>query len=129
MTNNNENNAKLSIDIQDDNCVVNLEGNTDILLSGIVAAIHAIIKQLMLDYDKNDFDTEGMNENDFEFCITAMVLAYIMDNFDDTVKEIRQDVEEAEESTDTPIIPNENINSLNFNVFENSEDNNDWRNK
>lgn len=125
MTNNNENNAKLSIDIQDDNCVVNLEGNTDILLSGIVAAIHAIIKQLMLDYDKNDFDTEGMNENDFEFCITAMVLAYIMDNFDDTVKEIRQDVEEAEESTDTPIIPNENINSLNFNVFENSEDNND----
>lgn len=125
MTNNNENNAKLSIDIQDDNCVVNLEGNTDILLSGIVAAIHAIIKQLMLDYDKNDFDTEGMNENDFEFCITAMVLAYIMDNFDDTVKEIRQDVEEAKESTDTPIIPNENINSLNFNVFENSEDNND----
>lgn len=125
MTNNNENNAKLSIDIQDDNCVVNLEGNTDILLSGIVAAIRAIIKQLMLDYDKNDFDTEGMNENDFEFCITAMVLAYIMDNFDDTVKEIRQDVEEAEESTDTPIIPNENINSLNFNVFENSEDNND----
>ena len=129
MTNNNENNAKLSIDIQEDNCVVNLDGNTDILLSGIVAAIHAIIKQLMLDYDKNDFDTEGMNENDFEFCITAMVLAYIMDNFDDTVKEIRQDVEEAEESTDTPIIPNENINSLNFNVFENSEDNNDWRNK
>lgn len=125
MTNNNENNAKLSIDIQEDNCVVNLDGNTDILLSGIVAAIHAIIKQLMLDYDKNDFDTEGMNENDFEFCITAMVLAYIMDNFDDTVKEIRQDVEEAEESTDTPIIPNENINSLNFNVFENSEDNND----
>lgn len=125
MTNNNENNAKLSIDIQEDNCVVNLEGNTDILLSGIVAAIHAIIKQLMLDYDKNDFDTEGMNENDFEFCITAMVLAYIMDNFDDTVKEIRQDVEEAKESTDTPIIPNENINSLNFNVFENSEDNND----
>jgi hypothetical protein len=125
MTNNNENNAKLSIDIQEDNCVVNLDGNTDILLSGIVAAIHAIIKQLMLDYDKNDFDTEGMDENDFEFCITAMVLAYIMDNFDDTVKEIRQDVEEAEESTDTPIIPNENINSLNFNVFENSEDNND----
>ena len=125
MTNNNENNAKLSIDIQEDNCVVNLDGNTDILLSGIVAAIHAIIKQLMLDYDKNDFDKEGMNENDFEFCITAMVLAYIMDNFDDTVKEIRQDVEEAEESTDTPIIPNENINSLNFNVFENSEDNND----
>lgn len=125
MTNNNENNAKLSIDIQEDNCVVNLDGNTDILLSGIVAAIRAIIKQLMLDYDKNDFDTEGMNENDFEFCITAMVLAYIMDNFDDTVKEIRQDVEEAEESTDTPIIPNENINSLNFNVFENSEDNND----
>lgn len=125
MTNNNENNAKLSIDIQEDNCVVNLDGNTDILLSGIVAAIHAIIKQLMLDYDKNDFDTEGMNEDDFEFCTTAMVLAYIMDNFDDTVKEIRQDVEEAEESTDTPIIPNENINSLNFNVFENSEDNND----
>lgn len=125
MTNNNENNAKLSIDIQDDNCVVNLDGNTDILLSGIVAAIHAIIKQLMLDYDENDFDTEGMNENDFEFCITAMVLAYIMDNFDDAVKEIRQDVEEMEESTDTPIVPNENINSLNFNVFENSEDNND----
>jgi hypothetical protein len=125
MTNNNENNAKLSIDIQDDNCVVNLEGNTDILLSGIVAAIHAIIKQLMLDYDENDFDTEGMNETDFEFCITAMVLAYIMDNFDDAVKEIRQDVEEVEESTDTPIVPNENINSLNFNVFENSEDNND----
>lgn len=125
MTNNNENNAKLSIDIQDDNCVVNLEGNTDILLSGIVAAIHAIIKQLMLDYDENDFDTEGMNESDFEFCITAMVLAYIMDNFDDAVKEIRQDVEEVEESTDTPIVPNENINSLNFNVFENSEDNND----
>lgn len=125
MTNNDENNAKLSIDIQDDNCVVNLEGNTDILLSGIVAAIHAIIKQLMLDYDENDFDTEGMNENDFEFCITAMVLAYIMDNFDDAVKEIRQDVEEVEESTDTPIVPNENINSLNFNVFENSEDNND----
>ena len=125
MTNNNENNAKLSIDIQEDNCVVNLEGNTDILLSGIVSAIHAIIKQLMLDYYKNDFDTEGMNENDFEFCITAMVLAYIMDNFDDTVKEIRQDVEEAKESTDTPIIPNENINSLNFNVFENSEDNNE----
>jgi hypothetical protein len=125
MTNNNENNAKLSIDIQDDNCVVNLEGNTDILLSGIVAAIHAIIKQLMLDYDENDFDTEGMNETDFEFCITAMVLAYIMDNFDDAVKEIRQDVEELEESNDTPIVPNENINSLNFNVFENSEDNND----
>lgn len=125
MTNNDENNAKLSIDIQDDNCVVNLEGNTDILLSGIVAAIHAIIKQLMLDYDENDFDTEGMNENDFEFCITAMVLAYIMDNFDDAVKEIRQDVEEVEETTDTPIVPNENINSLNFNVFENSEDNND----
>lgn len=125
MTNNNDNNAKLSIDIQDDNCVVNLDGNTDILLSGIVAAIHAIIKQLMLDYDENDFDTEGMNESDFEFCITAMVLAYIMDNFDDAVKEIRQDVEEVEESTDTPIIPNENINSLNFNVFENSEDNND----
>ena len=125
MTNNNENNAKLSIDIQDDNCVVNLEGNTDILLSGIVAAIHAIIKQLMLDYDENDFDTEGMNENDFEFCITAMVLAYIMDNFDDAVKEIRQDVEEVEETTDTPIVSNENINSLNFNVFENSEDNND----
>lgn len=125
MTNNNENNAKLSIDIQEDNCVVNLDGNTDILLSGIVAAIHAIIKQLMLDYDENDFDTEGMNESDFEFCITAMVLAYIMDNFDDAVKEIRQDVEEVEESTDTPIVPNENINSLNFNVFENSEDNND----
>ena len=125
MTNNNENNAKLSIDIQDDNCVVNLDGNTDILLSGIVAAIHAIIKQLMLDYDENDFDTEGMNENDFEFCITAMVLAYIMDNFDDAVKEIRQDVEEVKENTDTPIVPNENINSLNFNVFENSEDNND----
>lgn len=125
MTNNNENNAKLSIDIQDNNCVVNLEGNTDILLSGIVAAIHAIIKQLMLDYDENDFDTEGMNEDDFEFCITAMVLAYIMDNFDDAIKEIRQDIEEVEESTDTPIIPNENINSLNFNVFENSEDNND----
>ena len=125
MTNNNENNAKLSIDIQDDNCVVNLDGNTDILLSGIVAAIHAIIKQLMLDYDENDFDTEGMNESDFEFCITAMVLAYIMDNFDDAVKEIRQDVEEVEESNDTPIVPNENINSLNFNVFENSEDNND----
>ena len=125
MTNNNENNAKLSIDIQEDNCVVNLDGNTDILLSGIVAAIHAIIKQLMLDYDKNDFDTEGMNESDFEFCITATVLAYIMDNFDDAVKEIRQDVEEVEESTDTPIVPNENINSLNFNVFENSEDNND----
>lgn len=125
MTNNNENNAKLSIDIQDDNCIVNLDGNTDILLSGIVAAIHAIIKQLMLDYDENDFDTEGMDEDDFEFCITAMVLAYIMDNFDDAVKEIRQDVEEVKESTDTPIIHNENINSLNFNVFENSEDNND----
>lgn len=122
--------ADLTVHVEDNNCTVNLNGNMDILLQGVVGAINCIIDQLIADYDEDDFDTKGMDEDSFKFCTTAMVLSYIMDNFDCTITAMEQHItndEDVDVMSDDNVVKeiNNNIQSLNFNAFEQEDKVND----
>ena len=125
MTHENTNKASLTIDINKDDCTVNMNGCPDILLQGVVGAIKALIEQLMIDYDEDDFDTNGMSDDEFRFCTTAMVLSYIMDNFDCTITSMEMHMTENEEEPQQTNVEeeqqineiNNNIQTLNFNAF------------
>jgi hypothetical protein len=124
--------ADLIVHVENDNCTVDLNGNMDILLQGVVGAINCIIDQLMKDYDEDDFDTKGMDEESFKFCTTAMVLSYIMDNFDCTITSMEQRITDEDEedsiTTNNKKVEeeiNNNIQSLNFSAFGQEDNAND----
>lgn len=125
--------ADLIVHVENDNCTVDLNGNMDILLQGVVGAINCIIDQLMKDYDEDDFDTKGMDEDSFKFCTTAMVLSYIMDNFDCTITSMEQRIVDEDTEDNNNMIDNKkveeeinnNIQSLNFSAFGQEDNAND----
>lgn len=129
--------AEMYITIDNDECNIKLNGSTDLLVGGICGAIQAIVENLMNEYQPTDFDTEGMTDGEIRDCMTALILTYIMDSFDNlfntvdmnsittaiqeaiSIKEqhkneLNEDTEEAKETKEHIA---DNIETLNFDVF------------
>ena len=141
-------NAEMHITIDNDECNIKLNGTTDLLVSGICAAIQALVEKLLDEYEPTDFDTEGMTEEEIRDCMTALVLTYIMDCFDKlftnidiecVTKAVQDSINAKEQSVISQImeqhidedeeeqehIISDNIDSLNFDCFGNNKNNED----
>lgn len=138
--------AELYIVVEGDECNIKLSGTTDLLVGGVCGAIQAIVENLMNEYEPTDFDTEGMTDTEIRDCMTALVLTYIMDSFDNlfatvdinSITEAIHDAMNAKEQSENSIVEDteevkeekghiaDNIETLNFDVFgKGKEDNNE----
>lgn len=138
--------AEMHIVVDNDECNIKLNGTTDLLVGGVCGAIQAIVENLMNEYEPTDFDTEGMTDTEIRDCMTALVLTYIMDSFDNLFKTVDMDsittaiqeamsikeqhenelVEDTEEIKEEKEHISDNIETLNFDVFgKDKEDSNE----